>query len=186
MRLSLASLGRFALFAVAAGCLFWLWARGGAGDVYGRAVVWTASPVVRVTSGFRVVEIRNKPDRSGIDVVVQRGAGQPLILPVQPREQFSGLIPFLALMLVTPGLALAARLKAMAAGVGLQFAFHLGLTLFGPFLATAHVAWVNKIIDVAYGFVGLVGYVALPFVLWLWLSGAGEKLLQRPLLESEA
>lgn len=186
MRPSSAWLARFALFALCAATLFWLWARAGAGDLYGRAVVWTAGPLVRMTSGFHVVEIRDKADRTGIDVVVRRGTEKPMILPVQPREQFSGLIPFLALMIATPGLPIVARAARLVAGAAIEFAFHIVLTLFGPFLATAHEPWVNRIIDVSYGFVGLIGYVALPFVLWLWLGGVGQRLFQRPVLEAEA
>jgi hypothetical protein len=100
------------------------------------------------------------------------------LVPFQPREQFSGLIPFLALMGASTGLPWRRRLAAAAIGVGALFAFHVGLTLLGPYMTGLPQArlgqlWmrrINRVIDVFYAFYGLVGYAALPFLLWWALT----------------
>jgi len=155
---------RFFFFAA---LLFAAWSFGGLGDVYGRAVIRTAEPGIHALTGFRVAAIQPKP--GGLDVFIERG-NQRELLPLQPREIFSGIIPFLALVAASPGLSRRRRLRALGIGMGMLFAFDLGLMLLGPYLATPHVHWVNKVIDVFYGFYGLLGYAALPFLLWFWLA----------------
>lgn len=179
MRPSAGFLLRF--FGLAAG-LFALWSFAGVGDLYGRAVIGVANPVMRVMTGFWVSEIRPKP--GGLDVFIRTAgsASQPAppdeLVPFQPREQFSGLIPFLALIGASAGLTWRRRLRAAAIGVAALFAFHVGLTLMGPFMtglpqARLGLLWMrrmNRVIDVIYGFYGLVGYAALPFLLWWALT----------------
>ena len=97
-------------------------------------------------------------------------------MPFQPREQFSGLIPFLALVGASTALPWRRRLRAAALGVAALFVFHMGLALIGPYMtglpqAQLGLEWmrrINRMIDVFYAFYGLVGYAALPFLLW-WL-----------------
>jgi hypothetical protein len=173
-------------FALAA-ALFALWSFAGLGDLYARAVIGLANPVMRVMTGFWVSEIRPKP--GGLDVFI-RTTGSPSqpappdeLVPFQPREQFSGLIPFLALMGASAGLTWRRRLRAIALGVAALFVFHLGLTLMGPFMtglpqARLGLIWmrrINRVIDVIYAFYGLVGYAALPFLLWWALTQRKEK-----------
>ena len=66
-------------------------------------------------------------------------------------------------------------------GLAIFFAFHVGLIFLGSFLTGLPQATlppqtirnvVNPIINVIYGFYGLVGYAALPFLLWFWLARA--------------
>ena len=168
-------------FGLAAG-LFALWSFGGLGDFYARAVIAVANPLMRVTTGFWVSEVR--PKEGGLDVFVRTAdpsspaARRDELVPFQPREQFSGLIPFLALVGASAGLTWRRRLAAAAIGLAALFVFHLGLTLMGPFMtglpqARLGLIWmrrINRAIDVVYGFYGLVGYAALPFLLWWGLT----------------
>jgi len=176
VRLSAGFLLRF--FALAA-ALFALWSFGGAGDLYARAVIAATNPLMRVMSGFWVSEVR--PREGGVDVFIRSAAtaGRPdEIVPFQPREQFSGLIPFLALLGATTGLSWRRRLRALAIGVAALFAFHMGLTLMGPYMtgipqSRFGLEWmrrINRMIDVIYAFYGLVGYAGLPFLLWWALT----------------
>jgi hypothetical protein len=166
-------------FGLAAG-LFALWSFAGLGDLYARAVIAVANPAMRVVTGFWVSEIRPKP--GGLDVFIRTAdrsspaAQRDELVPFQPREQFSGLIPFLALIGASTGLTWRRRLRALAIGAAALFVFHLGLTLLGPYMtglpqARLGLVWmrrVNRAIDIVYAFYGLVGYAALPFLLW-WL-----------------
>ena len=179
MRASTGFLLRF--FALAA-ALFALWSFAGVGDLYARTVIAVTNPLMRVLTGFRVNEIR--PKEGGLDVYVKSadsptGAAQPEErVPFQPREQFSGLIPFLALVGASLGLPWRRRLRAAAIGVAALFVFHIGLTLIGPYMtglpqARLGLVWmrrINRAIDVFYAFYGLVGYAALPFLLWWALT----------------
>jgi hypothetical protein len=122
-------------------------------------------------SGFRIATVT--PTAAGLDIFIRKGA-QQILLPLQPRELFSGVIPFVALIVASGGLTLAARVRAVAVGLAALFVFHVGLMIIGPFLATPHEDWVNRIIDVTYGFYGLVGYAALPFLLWYFLTQRGR------------
>jgi hypothetical protein len=179
VRLSAGFLLRF--FALAA-TLFALWSFAGVGDLYSRAVITMANPLVRLLSGFWVSEIR--PKEGGLDVYIRRASGeatapsgqQDVLVPFQPREQFSGVIPFLALIGASTALPWRRRLRAAAIGLALMALFHLGLALLSPYMtglpqAQLGQAWmrrINRMIDIVYAFYGLVGYAALPFLLW-WL-----------------
>jgi hypothetical protein len=100
------------------------------------------------------------------------------LVPFQPREQFSWLIPFLALIGASAGLPWRRRLRAAAIGLAALFAFHVGLMMMAPFMtglpqARLGLIWmrrINRVIDVFYAFYGLVGYAALPFLLWWALT----------------
>jgi hypothetical protein len=156
-----------------AAVLFALWNFGGFGDGYGRAVMSVSSPLMWLTSGFHVAAAQSTPD--GLDVTLARGS-EETPLPMRPREQFSGLIPFLALVGASSA-AWRRRLRALALGVAILFVFHVGLGVIGPYMtglpqSSLSLVWVrrvNKLIDIFYGFYGLVGYAALPFLLWFWL-----------------
>lgn len=173
MRPSAGFLLRF--FALAA-ALFAFWSFGGLGDAYAHSVMRVANPLMSATSGFRVNSTR--PTERGLDVMIRRGGEGEVFMPLQPRELFSGLIPFLALVGATTRLGWRRRLAAVAAGVGILFLFHVGLMMLGPYmtgipqsrLPRSWIGRVNKLIDVFYGFYGLVGFAALPFLLWWWLA----------------
>ncbi len=179
MRLSPGFLLRF--FGLAA-VFFALWSFSGAGDFYGRLVITVARPFMERLTGCQVSEVRAVAN--GLSIDIQRtdpsdGKVYQRTLPLQPREVFSGTIPFLALMLATSSLAWKQRASAVAIGSAILFAFHFGLMLIGPYLTglpQAHLApetirgIVKPAINVLYAFYGLVGYAALPFLLWFWLA----------------
>jgi len=157
-----------------AGALFALWNFAGAADAYGRIVAFAAEPLMWLTSGFSVAKTVSTP--VGLEIILGRGKLE-VPMPMHAREMFSGLIPFLALLGASTDVAWRVRLRALGIGLAVLFAFHIGLMLFGPYMtgepqASLSLVWVrrvNKLIDVLYGFYGLVGYAALPFLLWFWL-----------------
>ncbi len=171
-----------------AAVLFALWSFAGFGDAYGRFVVAVATPVIEIVTDCEVGEVR--ATHKGLSIDISRtdpsdGRVYKRTVPLQPREVFSGLIPFLALMLATAGLPLKQRATAVATGVAILFVFHFGLMVLGPYLTglpQAHLSpetlrgVVKPAINVLYGFYGIVCYAALPFVLWFWLgSGIGSR-----------
>lgn len=152
------------------GALFALWSFAGVGDLYGRAVIAVAQPIMRLASGFDVARVDATPH--GLDVVIRRGEIEE-VMPFQPRELFSGVITFLALVGAST-VAWDRRLRAAGIGLAALFVFHMGLIVLGPYM-TGHpqaqlgVVWmrrINSVINVFYGFYGLVGFAALPFLLW--------------------
>lgn len=169
-------------FFAAAAVLFALWSFAGVGDAYGRAIIALSRPLIEILTNCEVGEVRSVDN--GLSIDIRRtdpsdGKVHQRTIPLQPREVFSGIVPFLALMLATSGLSAASRAAATATGVGVLFVFHVGLMLIGPFLTglpQAHLApetirgIVKPVINVVYGFYGLVGYAALPFLLWFWLG----------------
>ena len=178
MRLSIGFLLKF--FALAA-VLFALWSFAGLGDAYGQAAIAVAATPIEWLADCRVVAVR--PSHKGLDIVLQRATYQR-VMPLQPREAFSGLIPFLSLMGASAYPLWRRRLLRTGIGVAIFFVFHVGLLLLGSFLTglpQAHLApetirnIVNPTIDVIYGFYGLVGYAALPFLLWFALTKDGSK-----------
>ena len=173
MRLSATFLIKFLALAAV---LFALWSFAGVGDAYGRVVIFITNPVVWAISGYRVDAV--VPTEHGLDVFIAKGPDRALV-PLQPRELFSGLIPFIALVGASAGLGWRRRLRALGIGVAALFLFHCGLKLLAPYMTglpqgeLPTIEWVrrvNRVIDVVYGFYGLVGYAALPFLLWYWLT----------------
>lgn len=172
MRSSVAFLGKFL---VLASILFGLWSFGGLGDWYARAVVTAGNPLVWTVTGFRVTRI--EPGRGGPALTIARGA-DVAPLPLKPREAFSGIIPFLALVGAAVGVPVRKRLRASGLGLLILFGFHIGLLVVSPFftggpqgnLSDEWARRVNVLVDVFYGFYGLVGFAALPFLLWFWLG----------------
>ncbi len=165
-----------AKFFVLAAALFALWSFAGVGDAYGRAVIAITNPLIWAVSGYHVDAV--VATARGLDVFVAKGPDRALV-PLQPRELFSGLIPFLALVGASGGLTWPQRLRALGIGLGVLVVFHCGLMLLAPYLTglpqgeLPTIEWVrrvNRVIDVFYAFYGLVGYAALPFLLWYWLT----------------
>jgi hypothetical protein len=173
VRLSAAFLARF--FALAA-ALFALWSFAGLGDAYGRFVIAVTNPAIWALSGYRVDAVVPKSD--GLDIFIAKGPDRALV-PLQPREMFSGLIPFLALVGAAGGLTWRRRLRAAGSGAAALFLFHCGTMLLAPYMTglpqgeLPTIEWVrrvNRVIDVVYAFYVLVGYAALPFLHWYWLT----------------
>ena len=162
-------------FLLLAGVFFACWSFGGFGDAYARAVITVANPLIWLVTGFWVSN--TVPTAAGLDVIISRGSLK-LVMPFQPREIFSGVIPYLALVFASTGLTTWRRLRALAIGMGALFVFHMGFMILGPYMTgwpqgDLPIEWVRRVntaIDIFYGFYGLVGYAALPFLLWFWLA----------------
>jgi hypothetical protein len=168
------SAGFLLRFLALAGALFALWNFAGLADAYGRVVALVSQPLLWLTSGFHIDALLSTP--RGLQIVIARGTMRDSI-PMRPQEMFSGVIPFLALVGAAAGVGLRRRLIAAGVGLAVLFVFHVGLMIVGPYMtglpqAGLPLVWirrVNTMIDIFYGFYGLVGYAALPFLLWLWL-----------------
>lgn len=163
----------FAKFVVAAAVLFVLWKAGGSwAYAYGVLVpVTVLSPLV---SGYPVMIGTSEHGINAFFEVANARVPAPFIL----HEALAGVIPFVALMCASPGLSMRRWLKATATGVGVIYAAHVIVMLvFAPLLATEHVRWVNRIIDVTYGFYAVAGFVGLPFGLWIVLTRPWETSL---------
>lgn len=158
-------------FFAATALFFGAWTYGGVADTYARFVMGVSSPLMGLVNGFEVSSVT--PAKYGLNVMITRGRGE-VPLPLRPREIFSGLVPFLALVFASQGLAWQRRLTSLVAGVGILFLFHVGLMLLSPYLtgipqSDLSIVWkqrVNMTIDIFYAFYGLVGFAALPFLLW--------------------
>jgi len=121
--------------------LFGLWTFAGVGDLYGRAVIAVAAPFIRVLTDCEVSSVTPSP--KGLDIVLSR-AGHDIVVPLQPREVFSGLVPYLALIGVTGGLAWRRRLTTVVIGLAVFFVFHLGLMFIG-ILAILATIWTEQV-----------------------------------------
>lgn len=185
MRLSPAFLLKF--FGLAA-IFFALWSFAGFGDAYGRFVIRIAEPFIEVFTDCQVSYVGEGP--KGLAIRLSRsdpeGVVYDRVMPLLPREVFSGLIPYLALMLATGGIAWRDRARRTAAGLGIMLVFHFGLMMIGPYLTglpQAHLdpktirGVVQPVINVIYGFYGLIGYAALPFLLWFWLGARASGMV---------
>lgn len=103
--------------------------------------------------------------------------GERVQAPFALHEALAGLIPFLALMTATSGQSLLQWLRRCGVGVAVMYVAHVAVLILSPLLVTPHVWWVNRIIDVTYGFYAVAGFVGLPFSLWMiltrpWVGGA--------------
>jgi hypothetical protein len=77
-----------------------------------------------------------------------------------------GLVPLLALLAATPGLALRRRATLMCAGVALNFLADVLIVALFPLL----VFYKNPITDVVGTFLGLIAFVGAPVIIWFALT----------------
>lgn len=120
------------------------------------------------------------PGVSGYSVSIITGAHGPTAffeagatrveVPFVLHEALAGLIPFLALMMASPGQGLVLWARRSAVGIGIIYVAHVAVLILSPLLVTPHAWWVNRIIDVTYGFYAVAGFVGLPFSLWVILT----------------
>jgi|MudIll2142460700_1097286.scaffolds.fasta_scaffold306127_2 hypothetical protein len=102
--------------------------------------------------------------------VLETTAGRPVWLrgeaSVQAALQFDalaiGVVPLLALFVATPGLSLARRCWLMGAGTLVCFLVDAVIVALFPVL----VFYTNPVTDVLGTFLGLLGFVGLPFIVW--------------------
>ena len=126
-------LARIAAFCVVTLLLTWLWGAWGR-VAYGKFLLLVAPPIY--------------------DAI---GFGGARVGPL--RERYINFVPFVGLMLVTPGLTLRRRGLGLAAGLGLIFVAHLALNLTELLQPGEHLPFVPSLIsDTA------------PFLLWVILA----------------
>ena len=126
--------GPLAVFLVVTG-VGTLWWHTGGRDAYGRFFVWFAE-------GFYGL--------LGLQDVI-----------VGPRERFMNVVPFVALMLATPGLRLRRRCEGLLLGLACLFCWHL--------LASFMIGWRFQVL-VTFPFALAVVSDVLPFAIWLFLA----------------
>jgi hypothetical protein len=132
-------------------------------------VLWRALDVTRwYTAGLLGVAGFIGPILHGW--VLETPAGRPVWLhgeaSVQAALQFDalavGIVPLLALFVATPGLSLMRRSWLMGAGTLLCFGVDALIVALFPIL----VFYTNPLTDVVGTFLGLLGFVGLPFIVW--------------------
>ena len=132
-------------------------------------VVWRVLDVTRwYTAGLLHVAGFIGPILHGW--VLETTAGRPVWLhgeaTVQAALQFDalavGVVPMLALFVATPGLSLARRSWLMGAGTLVCFLVDAVIVALFPVL----VFHTNPVTDVLGTFLGLLGFVGLPFIVW--------------------
>lgn len=102
------------------------------------------------------------------------GEGQPRwrygVDHVDLRIQFDalavGLVPFLALVLATPGLAAQRRAGVIATGIAASLAIDVAIIVLFPLL----VHHANAATDILGTYIGLIGFVGKPTILWFVLT----------------
>ncbi len=112
----------------------WGWGQGGR-EFYGRFFMWAASGIYAAL---------------GFDDVM-----------LGPRERFINLIPFVALMLATPGLSQRRRLGGTLAGLLVLFALHV--------VASFWVSWQFRALVTFPLTIALV-FDVMPFALWSFIA----------------
>lgn len=159
----------FAKFVVAAALLLILW-KSGAAWAYGYAVLVPVTVLSPLLTGYQVV-IGSGPN--GVTAFFESGASR-VEVPFVLHEALAGVIPFVALMCASGGQTLLSWARRTAIGLGVLFAAHVAVLVLSPLLVTPHERWVNRIIDVSYGFYAVAGFVGLPFSLWIILTRPWE------------
>jgi hypothetical protein len=92
-----------------------------------------------------------------------RALGVKEVVDSPAQKRFVNYVPFLALMLVTPGLALARRLGGILLGIPLIFLCHVGLVAVEVFSRTRHRPTEDPFSTV---FPAAMFADAFPFILW--------------------
>jgi hypothetical protein len=159
----------FAEFIVAAALLFVLW-RAGVAGAYAYAVLVAVTVLSPALTGYQV---SIGGGAHGITAFFTYGTSR-IELPFVLQEALAGVIPFVALMCVSPGQTLLQRAERTAIGMAVLYAAHVAVLILSPLLVTEHAHWISRLIDVVYGFYAVAGFVGLPFSLWMILTRPWE------------
>jgi len=154
---------RFAIkFLLTFALLVAAWWRFDVANRYRTAVLGTAQLLSPVVNGWWLDY--DRPEM--IDPVVFRKADRQLPMLLQLPALSMGMMPFLSLLVATPGLGW--RRLAGTAGLGafLFFAVHVAVVLTYPFIMDRP----NFVKDIAGVFSGLVAFVVAPLGLWFVLT----------------
>jgi hypothetical protein len=158
----IARLRFFGKFVVAAAVIFFLWKAGGAG-AYAYAVLVPVTVLSPMLTGYRV---SIGSGVHGVTAFFEAGATR-VEVPFILHEALAGVIPFIALMCASSGQTLRQWAERTVIGLAVIYAAHVAVLIVSPLLVTPHERWVNRIIDVTYGFYAVAGFVGLPFSLWI-------------------
>lgn len=144
----------FALFAA----LLVVWTRSHASEWYTSLLLGVSGPVGSALHGW----------------ILERGAqatpswvhGDARVdLSIQFDALAVGLVPLVALLGATPGIAWRKRAMLIGAGIGLCFLFHAFVVVLFPLL----VYYNNPFTDVVGTFLGLTSFVGAPVIIWFVL-----------------
>lgn len=148
-----------ATFLVVFALLLAAWQRLDAGHWYTRALLASAAIVGPALHGW-VLET----DRSGQAAWVH---GERRVRATVQFEALSvGLVPVLALLLATPGLALRHRIARTLMGAAVCFAVDVTIIALFPIL----VFYKNPFTDVLGTFLGVIAFVGAPVIIWFAFS----------------
>lgn len=107
-----------------------------------------------------------EPDPSGVATPAWVRGADRVDLSIQFDALAVGLVPLLALLAATPGLALRRRGLLMLLGTGLNFLVDALILALFPLL----VFYKNAFTDVVGTFLGLIAFVGAPVIIWFALT----------------
>lgn len=129
---------------------------------YARALTGAARVISPTVTGWWLEE---RPSATGPRLWFRAG-NKELRLLLSLESLSLGLIPFLALLSATPGLAIRRWLSAAAIGSLAFFLLDLVVVLIYPALVTQP----NALTDITGTFLGLLTFVGAPIILWFALT----------------
>jgi hypothetical protein len=145
----------FFLFAL----LLVLWNRLGAGHWYTELLLGVSGPIGATLHGWIL-------ERAAADTPAWVHGSARVDLAIQFDALAVGLVPLVALLGATPGIAWKRRAALIGAGVALCFAFHAFVVVLFPLL----VYHKNAFTDVIGTFIGLIAFAGAPMIIWFALA----------------
>jgi hypothetical protein len=145
----------FALFAA----LLVVWTQSNASEWYTGLLLGVSGPLGAAMHGW---------------ILEQSGQGPPAWVHGDARVDLSiqfdalavGLVPLVALLGATPGIAWRRRMFLIAVGIVICFIFHAAVVVLFPLL----VYYKNAFTDVVGTFLGLTSFVGAPVIIWFVLT----------------
>jgi len=156
--------GRFLLsFLVAFGAILFLWSRTPLGDWYSQAMLAAAAIIGPLTHGWLLEAAHS----AGEHPFWVRGTAR-VELQIQFDALAVGTVPLLSLFLATPGISWNRRLRHISIGVAANFCLDTAIVVLFPLL----VFYQNDFTDVTGTFIGMVGFVGAPVIIWFTVAFA--------------
>ncbi|HYD49962.1 MAG TPA: hypothetical protein VEB21_16510 [Terriglobales bacterium] len=153
--------GRFLLaFLLCFAVLLVVWSRIDAGRWYTDAMLQVAAIIGPITHGWIL-----EPAAEGARPKWVHGRAS-VDLQIQFEALAVGIVPLIALLSATPAIALAARLWRIAVGIALCFVIDVIILVLFPLL----VYYQNDFTDIAGTFLGVIGFVGAPAIIWFVLT----------------
>lgn len=170
--LRLSKLRFLCTFLVAFAVLLVTWQRLDAGRWYTRALLATAAVVGPALHGW---VLETGPDAMTHATWVY--GDRHVRAALQFDALAVGMVPMLALLLATPALTLRWRATLIAAGATLSFVLNTVIVALFPLL----VFYKNAFTDVLGTFLGVIGFVGAPVIIWFALTFRQLQQMLRPL-----